>query len=492
MRHAILIIGHKNFNLVLSEAARYDDDFSIFIHWDKRHALSQEQKKRLYATGRVVYIGEELCVNWASYGIVRATLLLCGKALAHGGFDYFHLISDADTLTVGVQEFKAFFERNRGKNFLHNAPLAETSKGIYKLKYYHRMEFYDIRGDREDDRKYREELRSQQDTGPERELPPCKLYWGSAWWSLQHDCVRYLLEQGAFIEKYFVDTLFPDEHFAQVVIMNSQFAQSVENDNLRYISWTFRNGNRPAVLDRSDLPSIMEGNYLYARKIDEDTSRDLLLILDAIHGRTLSLAEMEGMTLKDIVRKVLDGKDESHGGLAYGKGGALVFLSQCYRMRVEPGLVTAARVRELQEAVMEDVLSVPDESWRTGRPGLLVALGYCKHAVHLDLKPEVEDRLQEMEASAVNHILNSPGSVGEKERLQYLALLQTMADVHGSDTMSGMALSILGTPHGQGKPMEAASLSGAHVGLRGLSGLGLLKMTQEKGLSPREWNYLLI
>lgn len=492
MKHAILIIGHKNFRLVMNEVARYDDDFAVFIHWDKRHALSEEQKKRLYATGHVAYIGEEFPVNWASYGIVRATLLLCGKALGHGWFDYFHLVSDADTLTVGIREFKAFFERNRGKNFLHHAPLSETSEGIYKLKYRHRMEVYDIRGDKEDDRRYREELQSQQDAGRERELPPCRLYWGSAWWSLQHDCVQYLLGRSAFIEKYFVDTLFPDEHFAQVIIMNSRFAQTVENDNLRYVSWTFRNGNRPAVLDRSDLPFITEGNYLYARKIDEDISRGLLDVLHAMHCHTLSPEETERMTLGGIIRKVLEKCDDLQGGLAYGRGGALVFLSQCYRLQIEPGLVTAACVEDMREKVLGELMSASDESWKTGRPGLMVALAYCRNAIRLELEPGVEGWLSEMEASAVNHILNSEETISEKDRSHYLALLRTTADGRGSDAMAGMALSILGTPSDREMSLDMAGLAGGHVGLRGLSGLGLMKLTQEKRLPSGEWNYLLI
>lgn len=491
MKHAVLIIGHRNFSLVMGEMARYDGDFTIFIHWDRRHPLSQEQKGMLYATGRVAYIGEELCVNWASYGIVRATLLLCEKAVEHGRFDYFHLISDADALTVGIEEFKAFFERNNGRNFLHHGTLTETSEEIYKLRYYHRMEKYNIRGNKEDDRKYREELKSQQDAGQERGLPPCDLYWGSAWWSLQNDCVRYLLGQVAFIEKYFVDTLFPDEHFAQMVIMNSPFAQTVENNNLRYISWTFRNGNRPAVLDRSDLPLIMNGSYLYARKIDGDISKELVGMLHVIHGRAFSLVDVERMTLRDIIYKVLEKKDELRGGLMYGKGGALVFLAQCRKMQVEPDLVTGTSMGNLWEEVLEEAKSVPDESWQTGRAGLLVALRYCKNMIPMEWDSEVEEKLDEMATSAVNHILNGKETLDEKERTYYFALLKTLASGDGLDVMSRMALTVLGTPPETERSLTETGFAPGHVGLMGLSGLGLLRMTQEKRLSSKVWNYLL-
>lgn len=483
------MIAHRNFGHVLEEVRRYDDDFAVFIHWDRRNPLTPSQRKLLDDTGRVAYIGEELCVNWASYGIVRATLLLCEKSLAHGDYDYFHLISDADVLTVSIPAFKLFFERSQGTSFMHHCRLETTSRDAYKLKYYHRLERYNIRGDKDDDKAYRRELREQMEAGHERELPQCDLYWGSAWWSLRRECVEHLVANTPFVERHFKDTLFPDEHFAQVVLMNSPLASTIVNDNLRYVSWTYRNGNKPAVIDRTDLPSILSGDFLFARKVDERISGGLIAVLRAVCSVGEASEVTGAMTMHEIVDKCVGMAGGFQGGMMYGVGGILVFLSQCLRLRVEPGLVTEECVRSLQSMAYGELQALGDETWETGSQGLLVALEYSRNIFPGGLTEEMAERLSEVEDSAMGVLLNceSPEDfLGSKFHASLLTVLE-----HGGrlDTITGMAWRSLGS-----RPDVDSSrkrFGTAHPGLCGLSGLGLSKLSM-KGILPwEEWSFLL-
>lgn len=111
MKHAILIVAYHNFDYVVEQIRRYDEDFYVFIHWDKRNPLTAEQKQLLRAYAQIKYVGEEFVVNWGSYGIVRATMLLCEKSLQFSELEYFHLISDADMLTVDLNAFKNFYKK---------------------------------------------------------------------------------------------------------------------------------------------------------------------------------------------------------------------------------------------------------------------------------------------------------------------------------------------------------------------------------------------
>ena len=47
MKHAILIIAYHNYNYVIEQIKKYDEDFSIFIHWDKRNPLLPQQREEL-------------------------------------------------------------------------------------------------------------------------------------------------------------------------------------------------------------------------------------------------------------------------------------------------------------------------------------------------------------------------------------------------------------------------------------------------------------
>lgn len=161
MKHAILIIAYHNFDFVIKQLKKYDDDFSIFIHWDKRSALTNKQKEELFSIRTVKYVGEEYAVNWGSYGIVRATLLLCNKALQDGEVEYFHLISDADALVADLNIFKEFYRVNRGRNFLHSELLQLESEAADKIKYVHQLEKYNIRVNDKERERYNEELKIQ-------------------------------------------------------------------------------------------------------------------------------------------------------------------------------------------------------------------------------------------------------------------------------------------------------------------------------------------
>ena len=110
----------------------------------------------------------------------------------------------------------------------------DISKNPYdKIVFYHRLEKYDIRVKPEDNSQYHKELEQQKKLHEYRVLPDVPLYGGPAWWSLTRECVEYMIGQSGFIERYYTDTLFPDESFAQTVIMNNpKLAPTVVNYDL--------------------------------------------------------------------------------------------------------------------------------------------------------------------------------------------------------------------------------------------------------------------
>ena len=71
-----------------------------------------------------------------------------------------------------------------------------------------------------------------------------------------------------------------DETMFQTIICNSILKNRIENNNYRYINWKKKNNSCPAILDEEDFYNIQQGNYHFARKIDNKISRKLLNKLD--------------------------------------------------------------------------------------------------------------------------------------------------------------------------------------------------------------------
>lgn len=491
MKHAVLMIAHGNLDHILREMGKYDEDFSFFIHWDKRNPLTETQREKLRTEDKIVYVGEEYLVNWGGYGIVRATLLLCKKALEAGPFDYYHLISGTDILVRNMHDFKKFFQENDGKNFLQHFIIPKTSDKLDKMKYFHHVEKYDIHASQKDNEAYEKEIEQQKKEGVERTLPDCDIYWGSAWWSLQHDCVKYLVSQEDFIEQYFLDTLIADEHFAQTVIMNSVWKDAVVNDNLRYISWNYRNGNRPAVLDRNDLNLIMAHQVFFARKINLKASHELIDALDTILFQSYKNVNTFDIDILSIIQSILKESKEKRLGLLYGVGGALVFFSQCLNKGIAKELVTTEVIDDLRQRVIKEFTAIDDTSYSSGRLGLLTAFEYSTNLVPKDFSgSEMSAQMEEMKSSIVNQLLNETTEKGQKEMAEYYKFFKTLHEGSRLNVVSRIAWNSL-----QDLPLpdmkDELTVSIHNIGLKGLSGLGLWKLSQGYGLNIKEWDYLL-
>jgi hypothetical protein len=72
--------------------------------------------------------------------------------------------------------------------------------------------------------------------------------------------------------------LIPDELFFQTIVLHSPFADTVVNDNLRYIDWSRRPA--PAILHAQDFPSLIGSGKLFARKFDANVDARILDMLD--------------------------------------------------------------------------------------------------------------------------------------------------------------------------------------------------------------------
>lgn len=288
MKHAILIMFHKNMEHLVRIISSFPskDAFSIYIHVDKKHRLAKSELARISGFGAVRGVFSEYHINWGGFNLLKAELALMRKAVNEGHDGYVHLISGQDFPVKRHMDFLAYFEENKGHEFLEYRayPNSEWENGtLSRVENYYPFDWFNCKtssGLRTINR-----IISLQKRLKIRRKPPgqfSRMYGGSTWFSLSSQCVRHILEETearpAFYNrlKY---TFVPEELYIPTLVLNSPFAGAVVNDNLRYIIWKSRNGNYPANLDEGDFQRIINSNAFFARKMEYPVSRSLVEML---------------------------------------------------------------------------------------------------------------------------------------------------------------------------------------------------------------------
>ena len=118
MKHAFLIIAHKNWNQLILLLRQIDAlNHDIFIHVDKKAKGVPVKRIKEAVRYSKICIYSEYSVFWGGYELVQTELFLYGKAHAIG-YDYYHLLSGQDLLLVSPDKFDTFFEDNNGFEFI--------------------------------------------------------------------------------------------------------------------------------------------------------------------------------------------------------------------------------------------------------------------------------------------------------------------------------------------------------------------------------------
>jgi hypothetical protein len=136
------------------------------------------------------------------------------------------------------------------------------------------------------------------------------LYHGSQWWAVTRNCADYILNFLSSNPDYFTyfETVFcADEIFFHSIIKSSAFADRITHDfeatadteafmlsnehGCHYIDWTTHSGTQPKVLGMDDFDRLRQSNCLFARKFDEQHSRELTDQVERLLGSKKSVAD---------------------------------------------------------------------------------------------------------------------------------------------------------------------------------------------------------
>jgi hypothetical protein len=269
---AYIVSAYKNLDQLARLAERLNTERSVvYIHADKKADQAEYGRLERTLAGRPnVRLLERHVCHWGGFGHVRATLKGIDALLASGSdFEHLVLLTGQDYPIKPLAEIERFFAEHRGTSFMAYSALPSESwsprGGLDRIEYRHW--------------RWR---------GPHVRLPwtrrfPAGVapYGGGAYWNLSRACVEHVarfVESRPDVVDFFRHVDIPDEVFFQTVLMNSELAGSVVNDNLRYIDWT--RGARPALLEARDLPALRASPKLFARKFDVFHDGKILDLVD--------------------------------------------------------------------------------------------------------------------------------------------------------------------------------------------------------------------
>ena len=250
---------------------------AIAVHVDRKTNDREFERLRHDVSDlREVALLERHACHYRGFGHVRATLKGIDDVLARSSdFSHLVLLTGQDYPIKPVAEIQSFLAERRDSSFMGiNAlpsPLWSPHGGLDRIDYRH------------------VHWRGRHVRLPGRRAFPRGLrpFGGGAYWCLSRACVELVAEfvvERRDVVRFFQHVDVPDEIFFQTIVMNSELASTVVNDNLRYVDWS--RGRRPAVLDTNDLDALRASPKLFARKFD---TRVDAAVLDAIDARLIGI-----------------------------------------------------------------------------------------------------------------------------------------------------------------------------------------------------------
>lgn len=270
MKLAYMIQAHKDFEqLTKLMDTLLDEDTDLFLHVDKKNEhLYSEINQRYEGIQNVHVISNRENVNWSGFSQVVATLkLMAAVKNSKTSYDYVSLISGQYFPIKSNVQIKSFLSENYGKEFLEYRDIEDL---------YWRLKCYNFFRENKNNRKLSMRILDNLIRYPQKLMVRRKnftglnLYFGSSWFTITYNCMLYILnyleENPEFLLQFYYSAC-PDEHFFQIIIMNSRYRKNVANDNLRYIDWS-SGKNSPEILTIKDFDKLKSSPKLFARKFD--------------------------------------------------------------------------------------------------------------------------------------------------------------------------------------------------------------------------------
>ncbi len=280
MRIAFLIMAHKDPPQIerLIRRLQHPDSY-FFIHLDAKIDITPfrylEQMPQVYFTQN------RISVRWAAFSFTRSIYTCLDEVLQREKeIGFVQVMSAQDYPVVSTEEIHTFYTKHAGNNFISCEKEGSDwwKHAIGRISNYHFID-YPFPG------RYRVQALVNA-IMPKRKFPlPYVLYGGprASWFTVNRACAEYLttfMKTHPELVRFCRFTWGSDEFLFQTLIMNSPFADTVQNDVINYIDWS-GGGANPKLLTTDDYQAMKDSGKLFARKFDFKVDTRILDMLDS-------------------------------------------------------------------------------------------------------------------------------------------------------------------------------------------------------------------
>jgi hypothetical protein len=282
MRIAHLIMAHKGpaqLERLIRALAHPQAD--VFIHLDQK--TDAAPFAALAALPQVRFITHRFNVKWGGYSLTLAALESMREMLQAADYDFLNVLSGEDYPIKPIGALHEYLTNHMGCSFLEydrdDSPWWQANRN--RVAQYHFTEF------RFPGRYLVQRVLNR--LLPSRKVPLFpKLYGGNmgGWYTVSRACATYAIDfvdAHPELRRFAWLTWGSDEFLVHSILLNSPLANTITNDNLRYIDWS-GGGPSPKILTSSDLPALLASSRFFARKFDISRDAEVLNRLDQLQA----------------------------------------------------------------------------------------------------------------------------------------------------------------------------------------------------------------
>lgn len=283
---AICILAHKDFKQTFKLANLMRSAFEVYIHFDTKFKLGQEEKNQMDQAG--IHYLQCVNVNWGAWGIGEAAYLLMKEAIKDPAITYVHIISAQDYPVMPIKSIYQFYEGSDAIYML-SEPADEVKIAGESLllwqKYYFNYDKLDRRtlyGKIYHRISLALQTIKRVDKLADLQISD-RIYHGANWMDLPRNAVLYLLDTfdgNENLRKIFQTGYCSDEFWVQTILFNSLFKDRITQNIHRFVKWEKQHGSFPAILDETNFSEFVKQDFQFIRKVDSSYSAALIRMID--------------------------------------------------------------------------------------------------------------------------------------------------------------------------------------------------------------------
>ena len=266
-RHAYLKAVHKNPEQIKILLGLLDiEQNDLYVHIDSKSTSFDIDELKEYVKKAGICFVERTSVKWADYSIVNSTLIMLKAATEKESYAYYHLLSGQDLPLKPVSEINRYYDEN---DATYNYVGYDRDEKWTKEILYSRLDCY------------------RKSIGPltpvVKKIKSKLIHYvcGAAWFDINDELARLVIDNESWIKKHFTYFQFPDEAFLQTLIRKYKLQDSCR-DYMRFIDWENTNEKAsPYIFREKDFDRLIASDKNFARKFDmEQDERIVLKIRD--------------------------------------------------------------------------------------------------------------------------------------------------------------------------------------------------------------------